>query len=113
MRRLATGLLIIVVGAYAASAMAQTDAARAADCSTYARNRSEAEAPAGGGTIGSAARGAAGGALIGAIVGGGKGAKRGAAIGGLAGGVHGSTRTQKQRQSNYQYYYDACMRGER
>jgi hypothetical protein len=31
----------------------------------------------------------------------------------MAGGVHGSTRAQKQRQSNYQYYYDACMRGER
>ena len=63
------------------------------------------------GTLGGAARGAAGGALFGAIIGGGKGAGRGAALGAAVGGVRGNVASSRQRQGNYQYYYDQCMRG--
>lgn len=110
---LITGMpLVVVLVLFTAPVFAQSDSRRAADCSTYARNRAETEAPAGGGALGGAARGAAKGALFGAIVGGGKGAGRGAALGGGLGAVGGSARSSRQRESSYQYYFDQCMRGQ-
>jgi len=106
-------LLVVVLVMFTAPAFAQSDSRRAADCSTYARNRAETEAPAGGGALGGAARGAAKGALFGAIVGGGKGAGRGAALGGGLGAVGGGIRSSQQRDASFQYYYDECMRGRR
>jgi hypothetical protein len=98
---------------YAAPVLAQYDSRRAADCSTYARNKAETEAPRGGDALGGAARGSAKGALFGAIVGGGKGAGRGAALGGGLGAVGGGVRSGRQREASYQYYYDECIRGRR
>ncbi|MDH4230895.1 MAG: hypothetical protein OEW04_02570 [Nitrospirota bacterium] len=106
-------LITLILVLLAAPVFAQSDSRRAADCSTYARNRAETEAPAGGGALGGAARGAARGALFGAIVGGGKGAGRGAALGGGLGAVRGGVRSSQQRDASFQYYYDECMRGRR
>lgn len=103
--------IVLVLALCAAPVCAQSDAQRSADCSTYARNRAETEVPAGGGALGGAVRGAAGGALIGAIVGGGKGAGQGAAVGGGLGLIGGAARAGHQRESNYQHYFDECMRG--
>ena len=94
-----------------ATSFAQSHSQRQADCSTYARNRSQSEYPAGGGALGGAVRGAAGGAVFGAIVGGGKGARTGAAVGGGLGMVGGASRSASQRDANYRYYYDECMHG--
>ena len=103
--------LVLMLTLWSATSFAQSDAPRQADCSTYARNRVESEYPAGGGALGGAARGAAGGALFGAIIGGGKGAGRGAALGGGLGMVGGASRAASQRDANFRYYYDQCMRG--
>lgn len=112
MRKLTIALLILVVLQFGPFlSIAQASSQKAADCSTYARNRAETEAPRGGGALGGAARGAAKGALFGVIVGGGKGAGRGAALGGGLGAIRGGVRSQEDRQANYQYYYDQCMRG--
>ena len=105
--------LVLMLTLCAVPVFAQSDAQRAADCSTYARNRVETEYPAGGGAVGGAVRGAAGGALIGVIAGGGKGARTGAAIGGGVGVVGGAARAASQRDANYRYYYDQCMMGRR
>lgn len=104
------GLTMVFV---AAPVPAQNDSRRAADCSIYARNRAETEAPAGYGALGGAARGAGRGALFGAIVGGGRGAGRGAALGAGLGAVGGGARASRQRAAGYQYYFDACMQGGR
>lgn len=92
--------------------LAQSDAERAADCSTYARNRSQSEGGPGESALGEGIRGAAGGALFGAIIDGGKGAGRGAALGGGLGLLGGAARGNQNREANYRYYYDACMRGQ-
>ena len=92
--------------------LAQSDVGKAADCSTYARNRAESESSAGGGALRSGVRGGARGALFGAIIGGGKGAKRGAALGAGLGAIGGGIRSSEDREARYQYYYDACMRGD-
>ena len=89
----------------------QAGAQQAADCSTYARNRAESEGSTGGGALRGGLRGAGGGALFGAIIGGKKAAKRGAALGGGLGAIRGGVRASNDRQANYQYYYDTCMRG--
>jgi len=91
--------------------MAQTTTQKAADCSTYARNRAESEVSSGSGALRGGMGGAARGALFGAIIDGGKGAKRGAALGGGLGAVRGGVRSSQEREGRYQYYYDACMRG--
>jgi hypothetical protein len=111
MRRIQNVLPLLALLGMALPAGAQGGPERAAHCSTYARNQAEVAAPAGGGLIGGAARGAAGGALFGVIVGGKKGAKRGAGLGGAVGAVSGSVASGQQKQANYQYYYDQCMRG--
>lgn len=112
MRKLSIAFLILGMLQFGTfPSIAQASSEKAADCSTYARNRAETEAPRGGGALGGAARGAAGGALFGAIVGGGKGAGRGAALGGGLGAVKGSRRSARDREANYQYYFDQCMRG--
>ena len=110
--------LVLILALCAAPAFAQSDSQRAADCSTYARNRSQSEYPAGGGGVGGAVRGAAGGAALGAIGGAiagkaGKGAAIGAAVGGGLGMVGGASRAAGQRESNYNYYYNECMQGRR
>ena len=103
---------LFLVLAAAVPAMAQSGAGKAADCSTYARNRAESERSSGGGALRGGVRGGAGGALFGAIIGGSKGAKRGAALGGGLGAIGGGIRSSQDREARYQYYYDACMRGE-
>lgn len=114
MRTFIVGALVVCVLAVSASpAIAQADAQRAADCSTYAKNRSDAESAPGRSALGGAARGAAGGALFGAIIGGGKGAGRGAAVGAGLGAIGGGVRSGYNRQASYQYYFDGCMRGQR
>lgn len=98
-------LALCIPGAFAQSAQRQ------ADCSTYARNQSEAQRTSGGGALGNTAHGAIGGAAFGAIVGGGKGARKGAALGGGIGLIRGSARGSREREANYQYYYNQCMQG--
>jgi len=95
----------------AVSVMAQSDADKAASCSTYARNRAESEGGAGRSSLRHGVRGAAGGALFGAIIDGGEGAGKGAALGGGLGLLGGAIRGSQDRESRYRYYYDACMRG--
>ena len=112
MRKLTISFLILVVlqlGTF--PSIVQASSQKAADCSTYARNRAETEAPRGGGALGGAVRGSAKGALFGVIIGGGKGAGRGAALGGGLGAIKGGVQSSRDRESNYQYYYDQCMRG--
>ena len=92
--------------------LAQSDAGKAADCSTYARNRAESESSAGGGALRGGLRGGVGGALFGAIIDGGEGAKKGAALAGGIGLLRGGIRSSQDREARYQYYYDACMRGD-
>ena len=92
-------------------AAAQSQSEKAADCSTYAKNRSESETSTGTGAISGGVKGGAGGALFGAIIGGSKGAKRGAALGGGVGAVSGGVRSSQDRQARYQHYYNECMRG--
>jgi len=106
---LAIGLMWQFAGSQAIAQYSSSD--KAANCSTYARNRAETEAPRGGGALGGAVGGAAGGAIFGAIVGGHKGAARGAALGGGLGMVGGAARQSYDREARYQYYFDACMRG--
>jgi len=107
---LAIGLMVQFAGS---QAMAQNSSAeKAANCSTYARNRADSEASATPGALGGAARGAAGGAIFGAIVGGHNSAGRGAALGAGLGAVGGAARKSQDREARYRYYYDACMRGE-
>lgn len=101
------GLQVIVAEAL----LAQSNAGKAADCSTYARNRAESERGSSS-AMGSGLRGAAGGALFGAIIDGGKGAGKGAALGGGLGVIGGAARGSRDREARYQYYYNACMRGE-
>lgn len=105
-------VLICLLVASAATVMADSDAERAASCSTYARNRAESEGGAGENSLRQGVRGAAGGALFGAIIGGGKGAGRGAALGGGLGVLGGAARGSRDREANYRYYYDSCMRGQ-
>lgn len=104
-------LICLLVGA-AATVMAESDADRAASCSTYARNRAQSEGGAGRSALGHGLRGAAGGALFGAIIDGGEGAKKGAALGGGLGLLGGAVRGSENREANYRYYYDSCMRGD-
>jgi hypothetical protein len=106
-----TGVLIVVM-LTVAPAMSQASGTKAADCSTYARNRSEAESSTGRGALRSGVIGGGGGALFGAILGGSKGAKRGAALGGILGVIGGGVKSSKEREASYQRYFDACMRGE-
>lgn len=106
-RTIAAALLLPL--AWAAPATAQSS--RAAECSTYARNRAEMESSTGRGVVGGAARGAIGGALFGAIVGGKHGARKGAAVGGGLGALGGGARAGRDRESRYGWYYDECMRG--
>jgi len=103
-----TGVLVVVLAAWA-PATAQTSAGKAADCSTYARNRVDSEA-SGGEALRSGVRGGVGGALFGAIVGGKKGAKRGALLGGGLGMLKGGARSERERENLYREYFDACMR---
>lgn len=104
-------LICLLVGS-AATVMAESDADRAASCSTYARNRAESEGGAGRSSLGHGIRGATGGALFGAIIDGGDGAGKGAALGGGLGLLGGAARGSRDRERNYQYYYDSCMRGQ-
>lgn len=90
---------------------ASAQSSKAANCSTYARNRAEMENSPGSGAIGGAARGAVRGALFGAIIHGKDGAKRGAALGGGLGALGGGARAAKDREARYRWYYDECMRG--
>lgn len=114
MKKLKTGLLIMLILLFViVPAIVFADAEKAANCSTYARNRAETESPRGGGALGGAARGAVKGALFGAIVGDGKSAGRGAALGGGLGAIKGSRRSARDREADYRYYYDECMRGNR
>jgi len=94
---------------FSAGSVQAQNAAKAADCSTYAQNRSNAEASTGAGALGGAARGAARGALFGAIIDGGKGAKRGAGAGAGFGALGGAVRTNQDRQALYQHYFNICM----
>lgn len=104
-------LLIMQLGSF--TAMAQADADKAASCSTYARNQSEAQTSSGRGALGGAVRGAATGALFGAIVGdSSRSAGRGAALMGGLGALSGGVEQSRDRKALYQYYFDACMRGE-
>ncbi|WP_163337609.1 hypothetical protein [Desulfopila sp. IMCC35008] len=105
-----TVLISLQVGGIT-SANTESDADRAASCSTYARNQAESTSEPGRSTLGSGLRGAAGGALFGALIDGGKGAGRGAAIAGGLGLLSGSMRGSQDRESNYRYYYESCMRG--
>ena len=104
--------ILIALMLTVAPAMSQSNETKAAECSTYARNRSEAESSPGRGALRSGVIGGAGGAAFGAIVGGSKGAKRGAALGGGLGAVGGGVHSSKEREASYKRYYDACMRGE-
>jgi len=104
-------LLIVQLGSV--QAMAQTGADKAASCSTYARNRADAEASSGGGALRGGVRGAAKGALFGALVGdSSKSARRGAALMGGLGAIKGGVEKSQNREALYQYYFDACMRGQ-
>ena len=103
--------LIILQSGWVSVLMAQSEAERAANCSTYARNRAESEGVAGQSALGNGLRGAVGGALFGAIIDGGDGASRGAALGGGLGLLGGAIKGSRDREAGYQYYYDACMRG--
>jgi len=109
-------ILIIAIGLMApmvcTPAMGQSSSGKAADCSTYARNRADSESSTAAGALGGAVGGAATGALFGAIVGDSKGARRGAALGAGLGAVGGGVHKSQERESRYRYYYDACMRGE-
>lgn len=105
------GFLTVLLLQFTAAPGMAYNSGKAADCSTYARNRADSEYPSGGGAIGGAARGAAGGALFGAVVGGSKGAGRGAALGAGMGMLGGGARAAHDRESRYRYYYDSCMRG--
>jgi hypothetical protein len=112
MRKVTRGLLVTVMLALAPMpGAAQSDSARAAECSTYARNRSESESSTGRGALGGAMRGGMGGALFGAIIGGRRGAGRGAALGAGLGAMGGGVRASEDREGRYQYYFDGCMRG--
>ena len=93
-----TALMLVLTAI--APATAQSSGGKAADCSTYDRNRAESEGSSGGG------------ALFGAIIGGSKGAKRGAALGGGLGAIGGGIRGGEAREARYRYYCEACMRGE-
>jgi hypothetical protein len=87
------------------------DAGTAADCSTYATNRANAENPAGAGAVGGAARGAARGAIFGGIIDGSDGAKKGAAVAGGIGLLRGAANSNQNKQQGYNYYYNECMQG--
>lgn len=114
MKRWMIWTLVMLMAMFGAvPAMARYEAKKAADCSTYARNRAESEASAGSGALRGAVKGAVGGAVFGAIVGGKKGFKRGAALGGGVGAIGGGMKGSRSRKERYQFYYDACMRGER
>jgi outer membrane lipoprotein SlyB len=113
MRTLTMGLLTLLLLGSAESVVAQTDSARAAECTTYARNQAEMQVSTGRSALGGAVGGAAGGALFGAIIGGGKGAGRGAALGGGLGAIGGGIRAGDVRQDRYQQYYNSCMSGAR
>jgi hypothetical protein len=110
----ATGALIAIfmLGLISGGAVAQSNSATAANCSTYATNRAAAEGSGGRGALGGAVRGAARGALFGAIIGGGRGAGRGAALGAGMGMIGGGIRAREARDQSYHYYYDACMHGQ-
>jgi len=112
MKKLAIITVVLFLAAMAVEPALAGRSDRAADCSTYARNRADMEKPAGGGVLRGGLRGAAGGALFGAIVGGRKGAKRGAAVGGGLGAIGGGVRSSKDRQARYRHYYENCMRGD-
>jgi hypothetical protein len=103
--------VLLIAALIAGPAMAQSKTQKAADCSTYARNRAESEGSTGGGMLSGGLRGAAGGALFGAIIGGSKETRRGAALGGGLGAIRGGVRSERDREGRYQYYYDSCMRG--
>ena len=114
MRQLLQGLpVILVLALIPLHVGAQSDSARAAECSTYARNRSQSESSTGRGAFGGAMRGGMGGALFGAIIGGRRGAGRGAALGAGLGAIGGGMRAREDRQGRYQYYFDSCMSGGR
>lgn len=113
MKTLAVIMAALLLAPFTPSlALARSSSRKAADCSTYARNRAESEGSSGSAALRGGVRGAAGGALFGAIVGGGKGAKRGALLGGGLGAVRGGVRSSQDREARYRYYFDACMRGE-
>jgi hypothetical protein len=112
MKKLATIMAVLLLWPAAILFAAdQAQSGKAADCSTYARNRAESETSAGSSALAGGVRGGAGGALFGAIIGGSKGAKRGAMLGGGVGAVSGGARSSQDRQARYKYYYDECMRG--
>lgn len=104
--------LIFAVTATVITANAESDADKASDCSTYARNRSESEVSVGGDTLSKGLRGASRGALFGAIVGDRKSSKRGAALAGGLGAIRGGLGATKKREALFKKYYDACMRDE-
>jgi hypothetical protein len=75
---------ILALVAYAGQSIAQRSSSSAADCRTYARNQAEMQGSRGGG-----------------------------ALGGGLGVIGGGVRAGREREANYQYYYDSCMRGAR
>ena len=111
MRHLVCGLVVIGAVAFGTGpARAESESAKAANCSTYANNRASSESSSSRGVLGGAIGGASGGALFGAIIGGRRGARRGAALGGGMGAIGGGAREQDDRAARSRYYYEACMR---
>jgi hypothetical protein len=108
-----SSLLILgpLVGIGYLPVQAQSGSSKAANCSSYASNRARQDSSAGT-VLGSTARGAVGGTVLGAIFGGRGGAGRGAGIGAGVGLIGGGIEAENQRNSRFNYYYQACMRGD-
>jgi hypothetical protein len=102
---------LLIMGLGLLPARAQSGSSRAANCSSYASNR-VAQGSSAGTVLGSTARGAIGGTVLGAIFGGRGGAGRGAGIGAGVGLIGGGIEAERQRNSRFDYYYQACMRGD-
>ena len=103
MKKFITGtLLLFIVQLAVMTGMVQASPEKAANCSTYARNRAEIESSSGGSVMRNGMRGAAGGALFGALVGGSRGARRGAFWGGGMGFVGGGIRASEDRSARFQ-----------
>ena len=112
MRKFIIGFLLLFLAQLTVvPGMVQASSAKAADCSTYARNRAESEGSTGGGAVRGGLRGAVGGALFGAIIGGSRGAARGAALGGGLGLVGGGISASENREARFQMYFQTCMQG--
>jgi hypothetical protein len=113
MKKIIAGIfLLFFIQLAVMSGMVHASSEKAANCSTYARNRAESEGSTGGGALRGGLRGAAGGALFGAIIGGRRGARRGAALGGGMGLVGGGISASDNREARFQMYYETCMQGE-